>query len=368
MREVKLPFYAHLVLVLLAIVLVLFLLSIGAVVFIPLFFALLLSVLIFPLAKRMEEVGMPRNIATLLSLLIFIACAGAFLYIMVLQVISFSEDLPQFQECILALFSDLQAFVSKRYHVNASQQIDYLNKVTSGMLAGLANSVQGIFASVLEIIVWTIFVFIFTYFMLFHRSLLYRFIMALFPPRQKPKVVEVISDTRSIVNYYVTGLLLEMAIMSVINCGVFAIMGIKYALLLGMIAAVFNIIPYLGIYTAMVICMLVTFANGSAGQAVSVAVALIVIHFIDANILLPRIVGARVKMNALVTIIAVIIGSQVWGIAGMFLFIPLAAILKIVFERVEGLQPWAMLIGTEEKKLPEKNTGSSGSPGGPAQE
>jgi hypothetical protein len=96
--------------------------------------------------------------------------------------------------------------------------------------------------------------------------------------------------------------------------------------------------------------MLVTFANNSAHQAMWVGIFLLIVHFIDANILMPRIVGSRVKMNAFVTIIAVIVGEYVWGVAGMFLFIPITGIFKIISSRVEGMKPWATLIGTEEKE------------------
>src|SRR5207249_1833256 len=107
---------------------------------------------------------------------------------------------------------------------------------------------------------------------------------------------------------------------------VLSIMGIKYALLMAILTAVLNIIPYLGIYTSMALCMLITLANGTAVQALEIGISFIVIHFLDANILLPRIVGGRVKMNPFITIIAVLTGRLVWGIPGMFLFIPLTAI------------------------------------------
>jgi AI-2 transport protein TqsA len=220
----------------------------------------------------------------------------------------------------------------------------------SAILNEVANSISGIFASILEVFIWIIFVLIYTYFMLYHRRLLYRFVTGLFRNERLSEVNEVIIETRTIINHYIIGLLLEMGIMTIVNCSVFAIMGIKYSLFLGMLAAVLNIIPYLGIYTAILICMLVTFTNGGGASAISVGVVLIVIHFLDANILMPRIVGSRVKMNALITILAVVIGNQIWGIAGMLLFIPLVAILKIIFEHVDGLASWALLIGSEEKE------------------
>lgn len=139
-----------------------------------------------------------------------------------------------------------------------------------------------------------------------------------------------------------------MLILSVVNSTAFFIVGIKYALLLGVMAAVLNIVPYLGIYTAMALSMLVTFANSSGSEAITVGIILIVIHFFDANILMPRIVGSRVKMNPLITIIAVLIGHFVWGIPGMFLFIPITGMLKIVSERVDELKPWAILLGVDD--------------------
>jgi len=350
MRQVKLPFYAHLSLALLAILLMLLLLKIGSVVFIPLFFALLISVCLFPLTRKLENMRFPRGLAALTSMVLFLATAGSFIYFLIIQIIHFSQDFPQFQQRITLLLTDFQNFIAREYHINATEQIAYLNRSMSGILNGVANSISGLFASVLEVFVWTIFVLIYTYFMLYHRRLLYRFVTGLFRSETLSKVNEVITNTRAIINHYIIGLLLEMGIMTVVNCSVFAIMGVKYALFLGMLAAVLNIIPYLGIYTAVLICMLVTFANGTLGGAISVGAVLIVIHFLDANILMPRIVGSRVKMNALITILAVVIGNQVWGIAGMLLFIPLTAILKIIFEHVEGLAPWALLIGSEEKE------------------
>jgi predicted PurR-regulated permease PerM len=94
--------------------------------------------------------------------------------------------------------------------------------------------------------------------------------------------------------------------------------------------------------------MFITFANGEPSQAVTVGIVFIVAHFLDANVILPRVVGGNVKLNPLITIIAVLTGKLVWGIPGMFLFIPLAAIVRIISEKVDSLQPWAILMGEEK--------------------
>jgi predicted PurR-regulated permease PerM len=186
--------------------------------------------------------------------------------------------------------------------------------------------------------------------MLYHRRLFKRFILALFPDDQLHKVEEVISSAKSMINRYIIGLLTEMAILIILLVSTFAILGIKYALLISVIAAVLNVIPYLGIYTAMAISMVITLADGTPTHALTVGIVFIVAHFVDANILLPRIVGGNVKLNPLITIIAVLTGKLIWGIPGMFLFIPLTAIIRIISEKVEGLQPWAILMGEDKEE------------------
>jgi predicted PurR-regulated permease PerM len=98
--------------------------------------------------------------------------------------------------------------------------------------------------------------------------------------------------------------------------------------------------------------MLITFTTNGAAAVLGVAVVLVIVHLVDSNILLPRIVGSKVKINALVTIVGVLVGSAIWGIAGMFLAIPLIAILKVIFDGVESLSSWGLLLGDDTKRVP----------------
>lgn len=350
-NAVRLPFYARLALSLLAIVLVLFIMSVGKSIFVPLVFALLVSVLLYPLCSFMERKWkLPRWLASIISLFAFIAFIVGLIYFFTSQVVKFAHDLPQMKDRFDHILVDLQSWVQTHYGIDVHEQITSMNDSSGKIVETIANSVGNTFLDVATFVIWMIFVFIFTYFMLFHRRLLYRFAMSLFRSRDAGKVVEVVNETRGMINAYVLGLITEMLIMAVLNTAVFAIMGIPYYLLLGVLAAVLNIIPYLGIYTTMAIGMLITFANADGALAVQLAVALIVIHFIDANILLPRIVGSRVKMNPLITIISVLAGHLIWGIPGMFLFIPMVAIFKIISHRIKTLEPWCILIGTEDNE------------------
>jgi predicted PurR-regulated permease PerM len=145
-----------------------------------------------------------------------------------------------------------------------------------------------------------------------------------------------------------------MVIVAAATCLALWILGVKYAILLGLITGLFNIIPYIGILTAMVLSALVTFASAGAAKLLIVAGTIFGIHLIDANVLLPIIVGSKVRINALITVLGVIVGESIWGITGTFLAIPVIAITKIVFDRIEPLKPWGMLFGDEiDEKEPE---------------
>jgi predicted PurR-regulated permease PerM len=346
-KEIKLPFYARLALTLLAILLILVLMSEGKAIIIPLFFSLLIAFMLLPLTKWLERRRFPRSLAAIVSILLFVTFLSGVFYFLGQQISDFSKDVPQLVSRTQAWIADVRHWTTEHYHVNASRQIEYLNKATSGILSSASTFAQAALLAVSGFAIWTIFVFIFSFFMLTHRALLRNFITCLFQRKDQPQVEEILTGTRLLANSYVLGLIIEMVIVAVLNVGAFLIFGVKYAFLLGVLAAVLNIIPYLGIYTATAIAAVVTLSNSSPNHALAVIAILIIIHFIDANVLMPRIVGRRVKMNPLITIVAVLMGNLLWGIPGMFLFIPLAGILKIIFERVEGLKPWAILMGTE---------------------
>ena len=127
-------------------------------------------------------------------------------------------------------------------------------------------------------------------------------------------------------------------------CGALFILGVKYALLLGVIGAMLNLIPYLGICIACLLTALITFSTNTPSTVIWSVASIILIHFIDANILLPKIVGSKVRINALATIMGVIIGSALWGIPGMFLAVPAMAIIKVIFEDIPALYPFAIIM------------------------
>jgi predicted PurR-regulated permease PerM len=145
----------------------------------------------------------------------------------------------------------------------------------------------------------------------------------------------------------------------VLNVVGLLLLGIPYALLLGVTGALLNFIPYVGGLVAIALPVLMAFiTKDSYLYPLGVVGVYMVIQFIDNNVLVPRIVAGKVQVNALAAVVGVLVGNAVGGIAGMFLALPAMAILKIVFERVEGLRPWATLIGDEDRprRVPVRET------------
>ncbi|MEP6595231.1 MAG: AI-2E family transporter [Ginsengibacter sp.] len=343
----SLVFYARIALMLQAFFLSLLILYLGKILLIPLFFALLIATLLYPLTLFFER-RLKRNFAAILSVLIFLTFIGSIVFFFVKQVFLFLKDLPKAQTKLMELAQDLQNWVSLKFNLDAVQQMDYFRKSASRLSSNLISSLGTTFISVTEVVVLFIFFLIFTFFILVHRRVFKNFILAFFDQSSKQKVDDVIISTRSMMNNYVVGLLTEMAILFTFILIILLVLGVKYALLIAVIAAVLNIIPYLGIYIAAAFGMLITITNGSSNLAIEVGIIFIIVHFVDANILMPHIVGGRVKINPFITIVAVFMGRLVWGVPGMFLFIPLTAIIRIISENVDELKPWSILIGEEK--------------------
>jgi len=139
-----------------------------------------------------------------------------------------------------------------------------------------------------------------------------------------------------------------MVIVAVLTCTGFFILGVKYALLLGVITAVLNIIPYLGVFMACILGMIVTYTTNDPQVVLGLAIVVILVHLVDSNYILLKVMGSKLQMNALATLVGVISGGAIWGVPGMFLAIPLMAILKLVFDAMDSVPPWGLLMGEDE--------------------
>ncbi|HEV3412327.1 MAG TPA: AI-2E family transporter [Puia sp.] len=349
------PFYTRLAMVLVSLIALFYIAVIGKEVLAPLVFALLFAVLLLPLANFLEhKLRFPRSLASLLSVVMLVLAMAGVLYIVGAQISSLADDWPQFKQQVQGSINDLQVWISHKFHIRIKQQMTYVNNATSKLLESGGSVLGDVFVSFSSFIVFQVFIMIDTFFLLYYRRLIVRFLVAVFRDENSVVVYDIIAQIQSRIRQYILGLLLEMLIVATASCLALWILGIKYAILLGLICGLFNLVPYIGIASALVLCTLVTFATAGTAKLLLVIGTVLGIHLIDSNILLPVIVGSKVRINALITVLGVIIGGSLWGISGTFLAIPVIAIMKIVFDRVDSLKPWGLLLGDErDEKQPE---------------
>jgi predicted PurR-regulated permease PerM len=341
------PFYTQLSQSLVAIVLILAILKYAESIFIPMTFAGLLSMMLISPCDFLERKGLPRGIAAMISLLIALFIVVFVLYFISSQIISFRNDLPALVTQFDSVLDNIQLWIKHRFHMTSTGMHQLINSAKSQTLSSTGAIVGSTVSSLSNTVLYAILIPIYTFLLLLYRGLVVRFLIRSFLDEHTPKVYDILGKTRHVIKNYIVGLMIEMAIVAFLNCTLFFIIGVKYALLLGVIGALLNLIPYLGIFTALVLSVLITFTTNTPTVVLELTIAMVAVHLVDSNILLPRVVGSKVRINALATILGVVVGSMLWGIPGMFLAVPIVAILKVIFDGVDSLSAWGILLGDD---------------------
>jgi len=348
----QLPFYIKLACVLFSLFALGCLVILGKEILSPLLFSCLFSILLLPLARFFElKMHLPRSAASMIAVVLFLSVVGVIIYVIGSQIADLVSDWPAFQAQISRSMYNFRGWVSEHFHITRRKQLNVVNTATSKVTAPDAAAVGTTLLSLSSMVLFLVFTFIYTFFFLLYRKLIMKFLVSVFLEENKAKVHEIIEQVQMIIRKYITGLLIEMAIVAIAVSVTLSVLGVKYAILLGLITGIFNLIPYFGIFSSMVLSATVTLGTSQDSTVVIyVLIAFVVTHLVDSNIVLPLVVGSKVRINALVTILGVVIGEMFWGISGMFLSIPVIAVLKIIFDRVESLHPWGIILGDEEKK------------------
>ena len=343
------PFYTRLAHILISIICLFYIAIIGRTLLAPLIFALLFSLLLLPFSVFLEnKFRFPRWASSLVALLSLIIAIVSIMTVLGSQLTELAQDWPAFKQQVLTGTVDLQKWISMKFHVDSEQQMDYVNDSATKALNTGTTLLGHTLLSVSSIFISLLFIFLYTFFILLHRRLLLRFLVSLFDEEQSVVVYDIVNQIQYIVKKYIVGLFLQMMIVTGLSVAAFTILGIKYGFLLGLITGIFNLIPYIGILTALLLAVLITFATSTTSHILFVMIAIFVIHLIDSNYIMPKIVGSKVKINTLIALIGLVFGEMIWGITGMFLSIPVIAIIKVIFDRVDGLKSWGMVLGDDD--------------------
>lgn len=326
-------------------------------ILIPLGFALFVSFILFPLAKKFESWRMNKILAAFLSILTVILIVGGGIYLFSTQLIELSKEFANFQDRIIRAFADVTLFINKNVNIISNLEKNELSdKIKEWVSKSTGSLVSKTFTTTTTFFAGLFGTMIFTFLILIYRDGFTQAFVGFYPEDQKARVLKMFKSVQQVGQKYLSGMILLIIILGLANSIGLWIIGIDNPFLFGFLGAVLSIIPYVGTASGAIFPILYAFVSyDSLWPAIAVAILFWAVQLISDNFLSPKIVGGSLQVNALVAILSLIVGALVWGVAGMILFLPFVAMLKVFCEEYEELKPIALLIGNQNYKG--KNSG-----------
>lgn len=340
------PFYSKVALVFIGILAAVTMLYLAQSIILPILYSIIIAIALNPIVNFLVAHKTNHVLAISLAMGLVFAITMVLIIFISSQLSVFSDTYPllvdKFYEASKLGVKWISTYFNiSAYKINvllADAKTEIINSGKSSMGAAIASIGHWIFIMVLI----PVYVFMF----LFYKPLLIDFFRQLFGTNHLVGVNEVLTKTKLIIQKYLMALLFEAFIIAILNSVGLLIIGIDYAIILGIIGALLNVIPYIGGIIAVSLPAIIAITTKSSSSYVlSVLLLYVVIQFIDNHYISPKVVASKVKINALVSIIVVLCGSALWGLPGMFLSIPLTAIVKVICDHVPTLKPWGFLLG-----------------------
>ncbi len=349
---VQFPFYAKLAFVLLSLISIFTFLYLGQDIIVPILMSLLFAILLRPIAHFLKEKWrFPHVLAVTCTVVFFVLIVIGILFFISWQISAIANDWDAIRTNLSIHFDTIQKFISSNFNLNNVEQKVLIDSASKNVMESGKNIIGTSLVSFSDVILNLTLIPIYIFLFLLYRTLLITFLTKLFQPEYHEKLKDILYQIKVSVQSYIVGLLIEMLIVSSLTTVGFMVIGVKYAIVLGIITGILNLIPYIGILFAGILSIIATLtASPDITLIIGVLVIVIVVQLIDNNLIVPMIVGSKVQINAFVSIVGIIVGGVIAGFSGMFLAIPIIAILKVIFDRIESLEPWGYLMSDDLPK------------------
>jgi predicted PurR-regulated permease PerM len=333
-------------------ILVVVILYFGKPILIPVAFAALFAMLMAPVCNFLERKGLKiRALSTLVCVLILVSVFAGMLAVVGGQFASFKKDFPQIKKNATEYFAHAQRYVERRLGIDAEKQKEIAKKqATNSQQSSGAGMLQRFVSGLATTIGTIVLMFVYTFLLIYNKEQFEKFFLRLYKDEDDTKVKGIVDKIATVSQKYLTGRAMSISIIFALYAVGLTIVGVKNAILLAGVAAVMTVVPFVGTVLGGTFPVFMAFATGNPQQAVWSALVLFIIQTTDNYFIEPNVVGGEVNLNALTSIMMVIVGGLIWGVAGMILFLPLMGIVKIVCDHVEELQPIGYVLGEPEKK------------------
>jgi predicted PurR-regulated permease PerM len=315
-------------------------------IIIPIIFSIIIAILLHPVVILFQKIKINRVLAIILTLILAFAIITAFGIFIISQASMFGEAWPKLVEKITDLLDKITAWAAGYFDVTPYKINDWISKAKDGLIGmpAIGHTLSSVGNTLFLLILIPVYIFM----LLFYQPLLLEFLFRVFGVKNQPQMSEIVHQIETLIQRYLLGLIIEAVLVAILNSVGLLALGIEYAILIGIIGALLNVIPYLGGIVAVAIPMVIALVTKSSPMyPLYVLAVYYFIQLIDNNFIVPMIVASRVKINALVSIITVLAFGALWGVPGMFLSIPLTAIIKLIFDNIEPLKPWGFLLGDD---------------------
>lgn len=343
---VHLPFYAKAALILTGLFVFLSMMALGRSIIVPLLFSVVLSILLSTVVDFLERKKIDRILAIWLTLFVSTLIIVLIAVGIISQFNTFIDNLPQFNAKLDVLQESFAKWFAENFGVNARKTTEWVNSARTDLTTLSAERVGNTISMLGNALVILILIPVYVFLILYYQPLLVNFVHQFVGDDHTKDVGHVLGQTKSLLKAYFAGLFIELIIVSVLNSIGLIVLNVESAILIGILGGLLNMIPYIGGIVMLGLSMLMAMlSNADPKYALYAAILFFVIQTFDNYFLIPKIVGSRIKINALVAVVVVIAGGAIWGIAGMFLALPITAILKVIFDRIEPLKPWGFVLG-----------------------
>ncbi len=324
-------------------------LSLAHSLFVPLGYALFISLILYPACHYLETKGITRSLAIAIGLIVITLFLGIIALVFSMQLQAIFSDWPQIKQRLNELLVATENYLAERFGMSNEEVVGWFkNSVDHAMgtsVGFLGTTMQSFVITITTVVLIPIY----AYLILFYRGRLVEMLYLLLPSGQKERTNEVIHLSIHAYFKFIKGMALVYFIVGTLNSiGLWA-MGIPYPFLFGYLTAVMTFIPYVGIIVASILPITYAWITyGVIWYPLGVVALFSFVQYLEANIIFPWAVGQRLELNTLATLIVIVIGGIIWGASGMILFIPFAAILKLISDRIPGWEALSMFLGNKK--------------------
>jgi predicted PurR-regulated permease PerM len=351
-ETMRFPFYIKLSAILISLIAISCILYFGSEIISPVLLALLFAIMLRPVVGFLiKKLHFPHFIAVVFAIILFVTIFLGVFYFLSMQISDMASDWGKIKSNFMFHLEHLQQMIRDNFNLSKREQNEIITNATNDTMNSGKKIVGTTLNSFADILLNITLVPIYTFLILLYQNHFITFLCKVIDPENHKKLREVLYQIKIAVQSYITGLLFEMIAVSVLTTIGLYFIGCEYFILLGIITGILNLVPYIGILFAGLLSIVVSLSGSTDLTIVFGVIGVnLIVQFIDNNILVPMFVNSKVQINALVSIIGIIIGNALGGITGMFLAIPLIAIIKVIFDRIDSLEPWGYLFGDDIPK------------------